>query len=125
MKLNARQRKFVYAYAGNAAAAARAAGYLGSDAAIRVTASRVLANANVAAAIAARAQREAKATVADRQELQELWTTILRTESVELGNRMAAARDLAKSHGLFIERHRHELGETLEQLLGAALGSKP
>lgn len=53
--MTSKAKKFVAFYlgkaAGNATAAARMAGYLQSDGALRVTASRLLTNANVAAAI--------------------------------------------------------------------------
>lgn len=57
-ELTTKQRRFVEAYAGNGVEAARIAGYAGSDNVLRVTASRLLTNANVLAGIQARQEVE-------------------------------------------------------------------
>ena len=101
-KLNARQQAFVEAYAGNATAAALAAGY--SEKSARVQGRRLITNDNVANAIKEREAQRLAPTIASRRERQEFWTSVLRNEDEAMKNRLKAAELLGKSEGDFLER---------------------
>jgi phage terminase small subunit len=85
--LNDRQRRFVNAWVSsgmtNATAAAREAGYKGTDGSVRMTASRLLTRDNVQAAIAAMTgkaiQRADRGAVASLQECLEFETRVMRS----------------------------------------------
>lgn len=130
-KLNARQRAFVRAYTsgktlGNGRQSARKAGYNGSDESLGVQAVRLLADANVASAIAEREQNADDASIADRYEREQLLTSIMRGEVTEpkvvsdgnggqmieqaepaLRDRLKALELHGKMGGDFIDRHEH------------------
>ena len=74
-KLTAKQQAFVEAYAGNATAAALAAGY--SEKTARSQGQRLLTNDDIQDAIKAREARRLAPTIATRQERQEFWTSVL------------------------------------------------
>ena len=101
-KLNARQRAFVDAYAGNATAAALAAGY--SERSARSQGQRLLTNDDIQDAIKAREAKRLAPTIASRQERQEFWTSVLRNEDEAMKDRLKAAELLGKSEGDFLER---------------------
>ena len=74
--LNERQKKFISEYilnGGNGTAAAKAAGY--APASAKVTASKLLANAEIRAAIDERLEKIHSERVADERELLEIFTT--------------------------------------------------
>ena len=101
-KLNARQQAFVEAYAGNATAAALAAGY--SERSARSQGQRLLTKADIKDAIKAREAKRLAPTIATRQERQEFWTSVLRNEDEAMKDRLKAAELLGKSEGDFLER---------------------
>ena len=101
-KLNARQRAFVDAYAGNATAAALAARY--SERSARSQGQRLLTNDDIQDAIKAREAQRLAPTIATRRERQEFWTSVLRSEDEAMKNRLKAAELLGKSEGDFLER---------------------
>ena len=101
-KLTARQRAFVEAYAGNATAAALAAGY--SEKTARSQGQRLLTKADIKDAIKAREAQRLAPTIATRQERQEFWTSVLRNEDEAMKDRLKAAELLGKSEGDFLER---------------------
>ena len=101
-KLTARQQAFVEAYAGNATAAALAAGY--SKKSARVQGRRLITKDNVAKAIKEREAQRLAPTIATRQERQEFWTSVLRSEDEAMKDRLKAAELLGKSEGDFLER---------------------
>lgn len=101
-KLTARQQAFVDAYAGNATAAALAAGY--SEKSARVQGRRLITKDNVAKAIKAREAQRLAPTIATRKERQEFWTAVVRDEEEQMKNRLKAAELLGKSEGDFLER---------------------
>lgn len=101
-KLNARQQAFVEAYAGNATAAALAAGY--SERSARSQGQRLLTNDDIQDAIKAREAKRLAPTIASRQERQEFWTSVLRNEDEAMKDRLKAAELLGKSEGDFLER---------------------
>lgn len=149
-ELNERRRRFVEFYMSdptNAALAARKAGFKGTDEALAVTASRLLKNANVRAAMAARASEDPQ--VATRQKRQRFWTEVMLGEpfvsdvSVDekgrrstvtsypsMRDRLRASQLLGMTHGDFIERHEHtfssdDLREALERARSKKAGGTP
>lgn len=101
-KLTVRQQAFVEAYAGNATAAALAAGY--SERSARSQGQRLLTNDDIQDAIKAREAKRLAPTIATRQERQEFWTSVLRSEDEAMKDRLKAAELLGKSEGDFLER---------------------
>ena len=101
-KLNAKRQAFVEAYAGNATAAALAAGY--SERSARSQGQRLLTNDDIQDAIKAREAKRLAPTIASRQERQEFWTSVLRNEDEAMKDRLKAAELLGKSEGDFLER---------------------
>lgn len=133
-KLSAKQRKFAEVYAGNATDAARKAGYTGDDSTLGVTGGRLLRNARIAALIRGREAKELKPHIADRQERQAFWTSVMRGEGTarvdEEGNayddmhaRLRASELLGKSNADFTEKVEHSGSLTLEQLVLASKAS--
>lgn len=100
-RLTARQAAFVAAYAGNATAAARAAGYTGSPDALATTGSVLLANPKVRLAIQAR-QPPASLAIASRAQRQAWWTRVMEDEETPLRWRLEASKLLAQSEGDFL-----------------------
>lgn len=128
--LSERERRFVDAYcvgttAGNAAASLRSAGYATKSA--NVTASRMMARANVKTAIANKLSDMKRAesalttaTIATKVQLQEWWTRLLVegdvfvdddghkvATPVRLQDRIKASELMGKSLGIFIEKREH------------------
>lgn len=101
-KLNAKRQAFVDAYAGNATAAALAAGY--SPKTAYSQGQRLLKSVEVQDAIKAREAKRLAPTIATRQERQEFWTSVLRSEDEAMKDRLKAAELLGKSEGDFLER---------------------
>ena len=108
MALNARQKAFVAAYAGNGVEAARAAGYSGSDEALAVAASRLLRFDKVAEALRARETKRDSKRIATREERQAFWTEVFHDSEQNILARLKASELLGKSEADFIERQRHE-----------------
>ena len=119
-KLTARQRAFVEAYAGNATAAALAAGY--SERSARSQGQRLLTNVDIKDAIKARETQRLAPTIASRRERQEFWTSVLRNENEAMKDRLKAAELLGKSEGDFLERVEMDMtlspAAILEQIRG-------
>ena len=119
-KLNAKRQAFVEAYAGNATAAALAAGY--SERSARSQGQRLLTNDDIQDAIKARETQRLAPTIATRQERQEFWTSVLRNENEAMKDRLKAAELLGKSEGDFLERVEMDMtlspAAILEQIRG-------
>lgn len=102
--LTERQQRFVAAYRGNAAQAAREAGYSGSPHALAVAGSRLLRHPAVAAALEERqvlieAQLEVdgcKGDLATTRDQQVWLTSVMRDESAPIELRLKAQAQLAK-----------------------------
>lgn len=133
-KLTELQRRFVEAYMGaakgNATEAARIAGYKGDDKSLAATASRLLRNVKVLAAIDERVASDP--LVLDREKLQKFWTRVVlgveldRGEEPEMKDRLKASELLGRSQGAFIERVEHSVddasAEEIARILGVSLG---
>lgn len=119
-KLTVKQQAFVEAYAGNATAAALAAGY--SERSARSQGQRLLTNDDIQDAIKAREAQRLAPTIATRRERQEFWTSVLRSEDEAMKNRLKAAELLGKSEGDFLERVEMDMtlspATILEQIRG-------
>lgn len=132
-----KQRRFVEAYCGpakgNATEAARLAGYRGTPATLRAVGSENLRKPSVRRAVDELMASIRSAAIADATEIQELLTRIARGEAIEpfvlqsgkvvrvepnLSTRRAAAVDLAKMLGLFVERFEVKTEVAFEQMLG-------
>ena len=101
-KLRPKQQAFVNAYAGNATAAALAAGY--SKKTAYSHGQRLLKNVEIQEAIKDREIKRMAPTIATRLERQEFWTSVLRSEDESMKDRLKAAELLGKSEGDFLER---------------------
>ncbi len=120
--LTPRQQAFVDAYAGNATAAAIAAGY--SAKAARVQGHRLLTNAAVAAAIDARRATQADRLIATREDRQRFWTGVMRDVGAEMRDRLKASELLGKAEADFIDRVEHDVSESLGDLVLASMGGR-
>lgn len=118
-RLNRRQELFCQAFAagGNAAAAAREAGY-SVKAADRIG-ERLLRNVEVSARIKALSEENDAKLIATSRERQQLWTAIMRDTRLEPKDRLKASELLGKAQGDFLER------VALSGPNGAPLGPPP
>ena len=98
--LTYKQRLFVECYNGNAAEAARKAGYSSP----KQAGCRCLRNPKIAKAIQERTKREIAPEVLSRLERQIFWTRVVLDESLPLRERLKASELLARAQGDFIER---------------------
>lgn len=107
MALTPRQQAFVDAYNGDGTAAARAAGYKGTDAVLAVTASRLLRTAKVAKEIRSRQERALRPLIATREERQRFWSEMMNSPEFEPRDRLKASELLGKSEADFTEKVDH------------------
>lgn len=129
MKLTLKQQRFVDAFDGNATAAARAAGYKGSDNTLGVTAHDLLRLPKIQAAIAARkptpeaaaAATEIKQVIATREERQAFWTSVMQDITLDWQHRLKASELLAKSGADFVQKVEVSGKLTLDQLVTEAV----
>ena len=130
MALTLKQQRFVEAFDGNATAAARAAGYKGSDNTLGVTAHDLLKLPKIQAAIAARkpspeaaaAATEIKLIIATREERQAFWTGVMQNVALDWQHRLKASELLAKSGADFVQKVEVSGKLTLDQLVTASVG---
>jgi phage terminase small subunit len=100
--LTVRQRRFVEAYAGNATKAAIAAGY-SPKTAHRIGAENMQKPA-IMQAIQARETKAMRTHIADREQRQAFWTSVLQDTEQAMRDRLKASELLGKSEGDFLER---------------------
>lgn len=102
--MNQRQRAFCEAYlvSGNAAEAAREAGY--SPKTARSIGQRLLTNVDVQEYLDQRNQEISAARTAQVEEIRQFWTATMRDDTAKTGDRLKASELLAKTHGAFLER---------------------
>lgn len=120
--LTVKQQRFVEAYDGNGTAAARAAGYRGSDAVLGTVAYENLKKPEIKAAIEARAQPATERRLLKRTARQDFWAEVAENEKETTANRLRASELLGKSEADFTEKVQHSAAANLEQLLAAAVG---
>ncbi len=102
--MNPRRKAFCEAYltSGNAAQAAREAGY--SERTARSAGQRLLTFADVQEYLKQRNEEISKANTADIEEIREFWTTTMRDTGQKTGDRLKASELLAKTFGAFLDR---------------------
>ena len=114
--LTAKQRAFVEAYTGpalgNGCAAAKAAGYKGTNAALKNHAYRLTNHPRVQAAILAFGQRRASKAIATREEILETLTAILRDEDEDSKERISAGDKILKVDGAYLIKHELDVKNT-------------
>lgn len=100
--MNARQRKFCefYAECGNAAEAARKAGY--SERAARRQAARLLSNVDVQGYVAELRDKSASARIASIAQIRAFWSDVLNDSNAKTADRLKAGELLARSSGVFL-----------------------
>lgn len=101
-ELSTKQRRFIDAFNGNAAEAARAAGYSEKNA--DKIGAQLLKNPRVVSAIRERENGRSAAAIATREERQRLFTNVMRDEGQTTRDRLRACELLGKSEGDFVER---------------------
>ena len=102
MALTPKRQAFVQAYAGNATTAAKAAGY--SERTAHVIGHELLKKPEIQEAIQNRTGERVNSLIADREERQAFWTSVLRDEGTDLKDRLRASELLARSEGDFLDR---------------------
>lgn len=102
--MNQRQRAFCEAYlvSGNAAEAAREAGY--SPRTARSIGQRLLTNVDVQEYLDQRNQEISAARTAQVEEIRQFWTATMRDDTAKSADRLKASELLAKTYGAFLER---------------------
>jgi phage terminase small subunit len=121
--LTFKQQGFVDNYEGNAYESAKKAGYKGTEGALRVTASRLLTNANILDAIEKRQKKEKDALNATRSEKLEILSEFIRdkttfvtkidggleeiTPNVEIKDRIKSIELHSKISGHLVQKHEH------------------
>lgn len=120
--LNEREQLFVDAFLGpcngNGARAAIAAGY--ERAGARVRACRLLARANIQAAIAGRVERREQAAIATADERDQILSAIARDDQAEFSDRIRAICELNKCTGRHSVQLLHKGRLTLEEAIAAS-----
>jgi len=131
-KPNAQQQIFILAYAGNATAAAKEAGYANPG----MAGHRMLKHDEIRKRIGSRGEGDNEKAIAGRQELQKFWTAKMEKADKD-SDCLKASELLARSQGLFLDRtilsgdveqrHRIDLSklptETIDALVKAADGN--
>ena len=102
MGLTVRQQAFVNAYTGNAAEAARQAGYSAKTA--YSIGQELLNKPEIVDAIRGRAEEAQKPLIASREQRQRFWSEVMLDPSQEMQHRLKAAELLGKSECDFSER---------------------
>ena len=102
MGLTVRQQAFVNAYTGNAAEAARQAGYSAKTA--YSIGQELLNKPEIVDAIRGRAEEAQKPLIATRKQRQKFWSEVMLDPSQEMQHRLKAAELLGKSECDFSER---------------------
>ena len=106
MGLTRKQMAFVAAFHGNAAEAARAAGYSAKTA--KAIGSELLTKPDIKEAIQEREKERTDAMIATREERQSFWTAVLRDPDESMRDRLKASELLGRSEGDYLERFTNE-----------------
>jgi hypothetical protein len=114
-----RQRRWVEAYMGaakgNATEAARLAGYRGNAETLRQVGHENLTKPHVRAAVAARVAADPR--VKTREELQLFLSQVIDDPRNKLCDRLTAVKLLARTQGIFVDRHIVESGAQAQVVL--------
>lgn len=117
-ELTDKQKRFIEAYNGNAADAARAAGYSSKNA--DKIASQLMDNPEIVAAIQEREKERRAALIATREERMIALTEIMRNGDERTADRIRATEIMCKAEGDFIDR-KEITGPDGQPLLGKSL----
>lgn len=100
--MNQKQKAFCeyYAACGNAAQAARQAGY--SEKAARSIGQRLLTNADILEYIRILQDQAAETRISSLTQVKGFWSDVMNDESQKMSNRLKASEMLAKSAGAFV-----------------------
>lgn len=112
--LNARQRRFVEAFSGNACAAALEAGYAHAN-----HGPRLMEQPLIVAAIRARESERLSALVATRLERQAFWSETMKNGDLEMRDRLKASELLGRSEADFTDKLQAEHRISHEDALSA------
>ena len=127
MAFNARQLKFIEAYTGNGADAARLAGYKGDDKTLASVAYKLLTNTDIKRAIQERVAKQTDSLIATKEERQRFWTEFMRSPALEPKDRMKASELLGRSQADFMEKvevsGKLEVEKLSDEELDARIGS--
>lgn len=117
--MNQRQRAFCEAYliSGNAAEAARQAGY--SPRSARSIGQRLLTFDDVRDYLEQRNQEISAANTADIEEIRQFWTATMRSGDVKAADRLKASELLAKTYGAFFDRVEMQGDFSLREMMAA------
>ena len=105
--LTTKQKAFVAAYRGNAAEAARIAGY-SPKWADRQAHTLMEKNGEIAAAIREREEKRVNSLILSREERQIFWSNVVRDPDEDMKNRLKASELLGRSEGDYLERFSNE-----------------
>ena len=105
--LTTKQKAFVAAYRGNAAEAARIAGY-SPKWADRQGHTLIEKNGEIAAAIREREEKRVNSLILSREERQIFWSNVVRDPDEDMKNRLKASELLGRSEGDYLERFSNE-----------------
>jgi phage terminase small subunit len=113
-QITERQQRFVEAYAacGNATEAARKAGYTDPS-----KGRQLVAKSNVAAAIAALAEKRKSKSIASAEERHAFWTRVFKSGRYEMKDRLKASELLGRAQGDFLERHEIVSGSLIDVMV--------
>lgn len=102
--MNQRQQAFCEAYltSGNAAEAARQAGYSAKTA--RSIGQRLLTFVDIQEYLERRNQEISEANTASMEEVRQFWTSTMRDAAAKAPDRLKASELLAKTYGAFVDR---------------------
>ena len=106
-KLTIRQQRFIDAFKGNATDAARVAGYANPD----VAGCKLLRIPKVLLMIQDREKIDSEMRIADREERQIFWTSLMREGNEKTPDRVRASELLGKSQADFIDRSEVRMAE--------------
>jgi hypothetical protein len=102
--LTPKQKKFVAAYCGNVAEAAKIAGFTPEYGRRMFT----KGYAHVAKKLHERVDQECNKEILSRQERQKFWSEVVKNKRVSMQNRLKASELLGKSEADFVEIRRNE-----------------
>jgi len=101
-KPNARQARFIAAFAGNATEAARIAGYAAPNRA----GTRLMSNVRIRERVEAREEKANGKSIATREERQQFWTNMM-AKAAKDGDKLKASELLGRSQADFLDRTEH------------------
>ena len=102
-QLSDKQLRFIELYNGNATETAKLVGYSRPD----VAGTRLLKDVRICKAIQEKRSQEIVEGIADRQQLQKLWTDVAFDKEETMRERLKSSELLGKSLGVFLDKTEH------------------